>query len=71
MKKFFGFGGKKGLPSGPENKRVEFTSPYGYHIEEKDLGKIHRAATMGKAAKVRQILLLRINGVNDRDKMNR
>ncbi|XP_053778450.1 ankyrin repeat domain-containing protein 26 isoform X2 [Desmodus rotundus] len=84
MKKIFGFGGRKGvsplgLSNGPGSSRVgdwrkssnRLTSPYGYHIQDKDLGKIHRAATVGNVAKVKQILLLRLNGVDDTDKMNR
>ena len=71
MKKIFGFGGRKGLPTSSGRKSVEFTSPYGYQIQEKDLGKIHRAATVGNVAKVKQILLLRLNGVDDTDRRNR
>ncbi|KAM5337489.1 ankyrin repeat domain-containing protein 26 isoform 2-T2 [Glossophaga mutica] len=84
MKKIFGFGGRKGvsplgLSSRPGSNSVgdwrkssnRVTSPHGYHIQDKDLGKIHKAATVGNVAKVKQILLLRINGVNDTDKMNR
>ncbi|XP_017390965.1 ankyrin repeat domain-containing protein 26 isoform X3 [Cebus imitator] len=43
----------------------------GYHVRDRDLGKIHKAASAGNVAKVQQILLLRKNGLNDRDKMNR
>ncbi|XP_036134112.1 ankyrin repeat domain-containing protein 26-like [Molossus molossus] len=43
----------------------------GYHIRGKDLKEIHKAASVGNAVKVRQILLLQINALNDRDKMNR
>ncbi|XP_036906942.1 ankyrin repeat domain-containing protein 26 isoform X2 [Sturnira hondurensis] len=84
MKKIFGFGGRKGvsplgLSKGPGSHSMgdwrksssRVISPHGYHIQDKDLGKIHKAATMGNVAKVKQILLLRINGVNDTDKMNR
>ncbi|XP_008062729.1 ankyrin repeat domain-containing protein 26 isoform X2 [Carlito syrichta] len=46
-------------------------SPPGYHIRDRDLGKIHKAAGSGNVAKVQQILLLRKNGLNDKDKMNR
>ncbi|EPY74307.1 hypothetical protein CB1_002131001, partial [Camelus ferus] len=42
-----------------------------YHIRDKDLKKIHKAASVGDVARVQQILLLRKNGLNDRDKMNR
>uniref|UniRef100_A0A2K6T2Q8 Ankyrin repeat domain containing 26 n=1 Tax=Saimiri boliviensis boliviensis TaxID=39432 RepID=A0A2K6T2Q8_SAIBB len=43
----------------------------GYPVRDRDLGKIHKAASAGNVAKVQQILLLRKNGLNDRDKMNR
>ncbi|XP_055987992.1 ankyrin repeat domain-containing protein 26 [Sorex fumeus] len=43
----------------------------GYHVRDKDLGKIHKAASAGDVAKVQQVLLLGKSGLNDRDKMNR
>ncbi|XP_023596342.1 ankyrin repeat domain-containing protein 26 isoform X5 [Trichechus manatus latirostris] len=84
MKKIFGFGSKKGespLGSstsprrdsagvGRENSKSVNSQP-GYHIRDKDLGKIHKAASVGNVAKVQQILLLGKNGLNDRDKTNR
>ncbi|XP_066886368.1 ankyrin repeat domain-containing protein 26 isoform X1 [Kogia breviceps] len=77
MKKIFGFGSKKGespfgsstSPRRESGNRVN--SRPQYHIRDKDLGKIHKAASVGNVAKVQQILLLRKNGLNDRDKMNR
>ncbi|XP_045714016.1 ankyrin repeat domain-containing protein 26-like isoform X2 [Phyllostomus hastatus] len=84
MKKIFGFGGRKGVsPLGFSNSpgsssmrdwrksSNRVSSPHGYHIQDKDLGKIHKAATVGNVTKVKQILLLRINSVDDTDKMNR
>ncbi|XP_054447992.1 ankyrin repeat domain-containing protein 26 isoform X1 [Pteronotus mesoamericanus] len=84
MKKIFGFGGRKGvsplgLSNGPGSNSVgdkrksnnRVTSQHGYLIQDKDLGMIHKAAKVGNVAKVKQILLLRINGVDDTDKMNR
>ncbi|XP_064141023.1 ankyrin repeat domain-containing protein 26 isoform X11 [Loxodonta africana] len=84
MKKIFGFGSKKGeSPLGSsisprrdsagvrqENSKSVNSQP-GYHIRDKDLGKIHKAASVGNVAKVQQILLLGKNGLNDRDKTNR
>uniref|UniRef100_A0A8C3VRQ4 Ankyrin repeat domain-containing protein 26 n=1 Tax=Catagonus wagneri TaxID=51154 RepID=A0A8C3VRQ4_9CETA len=73
MKKIFGFGSKKGespLGSSTSPGREGNSQP-GYHIRDKDLGKIHKAASVGNVARVQQILLLRKNGLNDRDKMNR
>ncbi|XP_028350781.1 ankyrin repeat domain-containing protein 26 isoform X12 [Physeter macrocephalus] len=77
MKKIFGFGSKKGespfgsstSPRRESGNRVN--SRPEYHIRDKDLGKIHKAASVGNVAKVQQILLLGKNGLNDRDKMNR
>lgn len=43
----------------------------GYRIQKRDLGKIHKAASVGDAAKVKDILLLQIHDVDDRDKMSR
>ncbi|XP_047610884.1 ankyrin repeat domain-containing protein 26-like isoform X2 [Phacochoerus africanus] len=77
MKKIFGFGSKKGesplgssTSPGREGRNRSNSQP-GYHIRDKDLGKIHKAASVGNVARVQQILLLRKNGLNDRDKMNR
>ncbi|XP_065776975.1 ankyrin repeat domain-containing protein 26-like isoform X2 [Muntiacus reevesi] len=42
-----------------------------YHIRDKDLGKIHEAASVGNAAKVWQVLLLGESVLNEKDKMNR
>ncbi|XP_011367817.1 ankyrin repeat domain-containing protein 26 isoform X2 [Pteropus vampyrus] len=84
MKKIFGFGSRKGeSPLGsltsrqrtgvgvrPETGNRVTLGP-GYHIRDKDLGKIHKAASVGNVRKVQRILLLRLNGLNDRDRMNR
>ncbi|EPQ11584.1 Ankyrin repeat domain-containing protein 26 [Myotis brandtii] len=43
----------------------------GYLIQNRDLGKIHKAASGGDQAKVKDILLPQIHDVDDRDKMNR
>ncbi|XP_008000802.3 ankyrin repeat domain-containing protein 26 isoform X3 [Chlorocebus sabaeus] len=56
--------------SGGEPGEGAYSQP-GYHVRDRDLGKIHKAASAGNVAKVQQILLLRKNGLNDRDKMNR
>ncbi|XP_051003134.1 ankyrin repeat domain-containing protein 26-like [Acomys russatus] len=41
-----------------------------YHLRDKDLRKIHKAARVGDAARVQQLLLGK-HGVNDRDKKKR
>uniref|UniRef100_A0A8C6CVK9 Uncharacterized protein n=1 Tax=Moschus moschiferus TaxID=68415 RepID=A0A8C6CVK9_MOSMO len=77
MKKVFGFGGKKGeSPLGSSisrgrggGHRRNFHA--GYLIQDKDLGKIHKAAVVGNVAKVQQTVLLGKNGLNDRDRLNR
>lgn len=42
-----------------------------YHIRDKDLRKIHQAASVGNVQKVQQILLRKKNGLNDGDRKNR
>ncbi|XP_014639086.1 PREDICTED: ankyrin repeat domain-containing protein 26 [Ceratotherium simum simum] len=84
MKKIFGFRSRKGesprvsLTSrrragagvGHESSDGVSSRP-GYHLRDEDLGKIHKAASVGNVAKVQQILLLGKSGLNDRDKLNR
>ncbi|CAM9228706.1 unnamed protein product [Rangifer tarandus platyrhynchus] len=77
MKKIFGFRSKKGIlpfgssisPGRDGSHRINFQP--GYRIRDKDLRKIHKAASMGNVAKVQQVLLLGKSGLNDKDKMNR
>ncbi|XP_065775211.1 ankyrin repeat domain-containing protein 26-like [Muntiacus reevesi] len=77
MKKIFGFRSKRGVsPFGSSINPVRDSSDRinvrpGYHIRDKDLRKIHKAATVGNVAKVQQVLFFGKNGLNDRDKMNR
>ncbi|XP_071071574.1 ankyrin repeat domain-containing protein 26 isoform X1 [Dasypus novemcinctus] len=76
MKRIFGFGSKKGEPPPASGSPRRDGGPgpgveSGYLLRDRDLGKIHRAASSGNVAKVQQILLLGKNGLNDRDKMNR
>lgn len=78
MKKTFGFRSKtEVLPLGssisPGRDRGHHRTSFqpGYHIRDRDLKKIHKAASVGNVAKVQQVLLLRKNGLNDRDKKNR
>ncbi|XP_058549056.1 ankyrin repeat domain-containing protein 62-like isoform X8 [Neofelis nebulosa] len=84
MKRVSGFGREKGpsplgsasgLPRqgggvGQKNNRID-NSLLGYHVRDRDLRKIHKAACVGNVAQVQQILFLGENGVDDRDKMNR
>ncbi|XP_040335435.1 ankyrin repeat domain-containing protein 26-like isoform X3 [Herpailurus yagouaroundi] len=85
MKRVWGFGREKGLSPlgsasglqsqacrgvGQKNNRTD-NLLLGYHVRDRDLRKIHKAACVGNVAKVQQILLLGKNGVDDRDKMNR
>ncbi|XP_077010994.1 ankyrin repeat domain-containing protein 26-like isoform X2 [Tamandua tetradactyla] len=58
MKRIFGFRSKKGK------------TPPGL-LRDRDLGKIHKAASRGHVAKVQQILFWGKSRLNDRDKMNR
>ena len=84
MKRVWGFGREKGLSPlgsasglqrqgrgvGQEKNRTD-NLLLGYHVRDRDLRKIHKAACVGNVAQVQQILLLGGNGVDDRDKMNR
>ena len=78
MKKIFGYRSEKG--KSPLDSSISLGRDRGhhrtsfqprYHIRDRDLKKIHKAASVGNVAKVKQILLLGKNGLNDRDKKNR
>ncbi|XP_037676844.1 ankyrin repeat domain-containing protein 26-like, partial [Choloepus didactylus] len=69
-------GGPQGAQAGAKGSLMANIAPagpagWGYLLRDQDLGKIHRAASRGKVAKVQQILLLGKNGVNDKDKKSR
>ncbi|XP_078023828.1 ankyrin repeat domain-containing protein 26 isoform X10 [Epinephelus lanceolatus] len=67
MKKIFSFTKKKKHPSGtPDNGSV---LSVGYDLKEKDLGKVHKAASVGDLAKLKQ--LAKKNDINQLDKENR
>ncbi|XP_042833058.1 ankyrin repeat domain-containing protein 26-like [Panthera tigris] len=84
MKRVWGFGREKGVSPlgfasglqrqgrgvGQKNNRID-NLLLGYHIRDRDLRKIHKAACVGNVVQVHQILFLGENGVDDRDKMNR
>ncbi|XP_029391222.1 ankyrin repeat domain-containing protein 30A isoform X2 [Mus pahari] len=82
MKKIFGFRSKGPSPLGPSGGSRSNCVGFGresasgshvprYHIHDKDMGKIHKAASVGDVAKVQHILILGKSGVNDRDKKDR
>ncbi|XP_078139397.1 ankyrin repeat domain-containing protein 26 isoform X2 [Centroberyx gerrardi] len=67
MKKIFNFTKKKKFPSStPDNGSV---LSVGYELKEKDLGKVHKAASVGDVAKLKQ--LAKKNDINQLDKENR
>ncbi|KAM3870152.1 LOW QUALITY PROTEIN: ankyrin repeat domain-containing protein 26 [Diretmus argenteus] len=67
MKKIFSFTKKKKFPSStPDNGSVVSV---GYELKEKDLGKVHKAASVGDVAKLKQ--LAKKNDINQLDKENR
>ncbi|XP_042832374.1 ankyrin repeat domain-containing protein 26-like isoform X2 [Panthera tigris] len=84
MKRIWGFGREKGMSPlgsasglqrqgrgvGQKNNGID-NLLLGYHVQDRDLRKIHKAACVGNAAQVQQILFFAENGVDDRDKMNR
>ncbi|KAM4851995.1 ankyrin repeat domain-containing protein 26-like [Thomomys bottae] len=78
MKKIFGFRTKGPVPlgsSGGARPRRSGTAKNpgapGYPVQDKDMGKIHKAASVGDVAKVQHLLLLGKNGLNDRDRKDR
>ncbi|XP_039076422.1 ankyrin repeat domain-containing protein 26 isoform X2 [Hyaena hyaena] len=84
MKKIFGLGAKKGESplgstcssrrNGKDVARESNTlgsSQSGYHIRERDLGKLHRAANVGNVAKVQHILWFGSKGLDERDRKRR
>ncbi|XP_059182466.1 ankyrin repeat domain-containing protein 26-like [Centropristis striata] len=67
MKKILNFTKKRKTPSGtPDNGSVLSA---GYELKEKDLGKVHKAASVGDLAKLKQ--LAKKNDINQLDKENR
>ncbi|XP_029104653.1 ankyrin repeat domain-containing protein 26 isoform X2 [Scleropages formosus] len=68
MKKIFTFGKKKKGFS-PSSSETGSVLSLGYEIKEKDLGKVHRAASSGDLAKLKQ--LAKKNDLNQLDKENR
>ncbi|KAM8750991.1 ankyrin repeat domain-containing protein 26 isoform 6-T7 [Acanthopagrus schlegelii] len=67
MKKIFSFTKKKKNPSGtPDSGSV---LSIGYELKDKDLGKVHKAASAGDLAKLKQ--LAKKNDINQLDKENR
>lgn len=67
MKKIFNFTKKKKQPSAtPDSGSVHSG---GYELKDKDLGKVHKAASVGDLVKLRQ--LAKKNDINQLDKENR
>ncbi|KAF7662436.1 hypothetical protein LDENG_00236180 [Lucifuga dentata] len=67
MKKIFSFTKKKKYPSStPDSGSV---LSVGYELKEKDLGKVHKAASVGDVAKLKQ--LFKKSDINQLDKENR
>lgn len=67
MKKIFSFAKKKKHSSGtPDSGSV---LSLGYELKDKDLGKVHKAASVGDVAKLKQ--LAKKNDINQLDKENR
>ncbi|XP_074124292.1 coiled-coil domain-containing protein 144A-like isoform X2 [Sminthopsis crassicaudata] len=76
MKKIFSFRSRKGHSRTFAIPRRDCGVPEsdtnaGYLIRDKDLGKLHKAASVGDVAKVQQLLLVGKHDVNDLDKMKR
>ncbi|KAM8980827.1 coiled-coil domain-containing protein 144A-like [Sarcophilus harrisii] len=76
MRKFFSFRGRKGHSRTSAIPRRDCGVPEsdtsaGYLLRDKELGKLHKAASIGDVAKVQQLLLGGKHDVNDLDKMKR
>ncbi|XP_073507998.1 ankyrin repeat domain-containing protein 26 isoform X3 [Phyllobates terribilis] len=69
MKKIFGFGRKKKSCPPSSTSETGSVQSAGYELKEKELSKVHRAASSGDVAKIRQ--LLHKQDVNQVDKENR
>ncbi|XP_033824169.1 ankyrin repeat domain-containing protein 26 [Periophthalmus magnuspinnatus] len=69
MKKIFNFAKKKKSSTGtPDNGSV---LSVGYELRDKDLGKVHKAASVGDLAKLKQLATKQKNDINQLDKENR
>lgn len=69
MKKIFNFAKKKKSSTGtPDNASL---LSVGYELKEKDLGKVHKAASVGDLAKLKQLAAKQKNDLNQLDKENR
>ncbi|XP_018429440.1 PREDICTED: ankyrin repeat domain-containing protein 26-like [Nanorana parkeri] len=69
MKKFFGIGKKKKSGPSPSPSETGSVLSVGYELKDKELSKLHRAASAGDAPKIRQ--LLPKQDINQLDKENR
>ncbi|XP_072292130.1 ankyrin repeat domain-containing protein 26 [Eucyclogobius newberryi] len=69
MKKIFNFAKRKKSSTGtPDNGSV---LSVGYELKDKDLGKVHKAASGGDLAKLKQLATKQKNDFNQLDKENR
>ncbi|KAM4676043.1 ankyrin repeat domain-containing protein 26 [Discoglossus pictus] len=69
MKKIFSFGKRKKKDFFPNTSDTGSVVSVGYEIKEKDLSKLHRAASSGDVPKIKQ--LLKKHDINQLDKENR
>ncbi|XP_073475924.1 ankyrin repeat domain-containing protein 26 isoform X7 [Aquarana catesbeiana] len=69
MKKFFGIGKKKKSGPSPSPSESGSVLSVGYELKDKELSKLHRAASAGDVPKIRQ--LLHKQDINQVDKENR
>ncbi|OCT89033.1 hypothetical protein XELAEV_18017653mg [Xenopus laevis] len=69
MKKIFGFGKKKKRDPSPNTSDAGSVLSLGYELKDKDLSKLHRAASTGDVSKIKQ--LIKKQDTNQLDKENR
>lgn len=70
MRRIFGLSSKGPAPSGPAGLPGSCRGAR-YRVRDRAVGKLHKAASGGDAAKVQHLLILGKCGVNDRDKKHR
>ncbi|XP_044534969.1 ankyrin repeat domain-containing protein 7-like [Gracilinanus agilis] len=78
LPKMFNFGSKKIQPQSCSSTQPRRDSGIdgtccseGYHLRDKDMGRIHRAASIGNEAKVQELLLQKKHEIDEPDKLNR
>ncbi|EHB01988.1 Ankyrin repeat domain-containing protein 26 [Heterocephalus glaber] len=70
MRRVFGLSSRGQAPSGPAGQQGSCRGPWP-GVRVRAVGKLHKAASAGDAARVQHLLILGKSGVNDRDEKHR